>query len=801
MHDLRLAARSLYRAKAFSVVAISLLALGIGASTAIFSVFSAMLLRPLPFARPGELVVIQTSIGARLSRGYLSEWRRRNNTLLDMAGWSDRRATMTGRGEPENVNVDWTTANLFRLLGVPPSLGRDFSDGTDLSQKRFEAILSDGLWRRRFGRDPSVLGTSIRLDGEPYTVIGVMPWQFAIRSNELAESQAEIWVSAPLAVTSYAGMGGDMNVVARLKPSVGVSAATADLGRIAGQLESEYPSYSRTWRVLVTPLHEATISGIKTRVTLVFWAVQLFLAVACISVANMVLSRNTGKSGEWAIRAALGGTPMRLLREVLIEALLVAALGTLLGICLGSWALQFLVSTLPPSLGLPRSKEMGVDYGVLAYAGVLGICVAIAAAVVPLLARVRRSGHVSLLYGASRSGGGGRPRRRVARALMVFEIALAFFLLAGTAILGKTLWNLVNIDPGFDTKDVISFRLSLLKTKYDSDDRVTTFVSELHAALAALPGVHSVGWADYLPLSNTLQAGSFDIVGRPTTEGQPPGSAMSVVGGDYFRTLGIHARVGSVFGPSFRVSDEPVVVIDEGLAQRYWPGQNPVGAKVAWPGDSGKAIGEIVGVVGSVKWRGLTAAPSPTAYRPFPQAPTRDLSWVARIDDRTNAVASIVRTIQAADSDLAVAELRPLSEVVNENIAQPRVTLVVVGSFGLAALLIAVVGVYGVLRAATFDRAKELAVRYALGATRADLVALLARDGVRMLVAGLAIGAAAAWVAGPMTEALLYNVKGRDPLSLLLAAVALIGVGVAAILLPAMKAAREFSTGATLNQQ
>ncbi len=791
-HDARYALRLMRRAPGFTAVAAATLALGIGASTAMFTVVNAVLVRPLPFPDSHELMMIRLSSGSRVSAAYVDAWRRQNHTLAGIAGWYDARVNLTGRGDPVEVHADRTTSNFFDVLSMPAFLGRTFTTAPDLDVIEAEAVLSYGFWQRRFGGDPAVVGQTVVLDGAPFTVVGVMPPAFRIKTNELAESRAEVWMPFRLTPSNPAGIGGILNVVARLDPGSTVAGAQEDFAMVAGRLEREHPSYSRNWRVEVVPLLDATVADVRLTLLVLFGGVGLLLLTACVNVANLVLGRATARQAEFAIRRSLGATTGRLIRQSLAESLVLAVFAGGLGVVLAWWGTVLSTALVPAGLALPRLQEIAIDARVLGFAGGITIFTAGCFAVVPMLAFGLREHAADAIRAATRGGsavGAGRTRN----ALVIAEVALSMVVMTAAGLLGVSLWNLTRVRPGFQPADVLTLRIDLPEATYDTPDRVRTFSAELLERISSLPGVEAVGTADYLPLSNFGRARTFEIQGRSESASDARhGAWVSVVGGRYFEAMGIPLVRGRLPGPADSWRTEPVFVIDQELARREWSDQDPIGQRLIWRADSGdRFTGEIIGVVGSVRWGSLASRAPATTYWWLPQQPERSMNIVARATGSAGLLAAAVAAeVHQLDPNQPIGEVRALQDYVSDDLARPRFTALLIGAFGAAALALTAIGLYGVMALWASQRRREIGVRMALGAQRRDVIGLVMRQGMRLAIVGVGIGLLAAPGLTGFITGLLYEVTPADPATLAGVAMFLAGVAALAIYVPARRAAR-----------
>jgi predicted permease len=788
---LRHATRTLARAPGFSAVVIATLAIGIGGSTAAFTFVNAVLLAPLPFADSDRLVVIRPSTGARVSAAYLHDWREGRQALRDMAGWFDVRVTLTGRGEPLEVAADRATTNFFDVLGVPPLAGRTFTTEPSLARTRPEVVLSHGFWQREFGGRPDAVGESLTLNGEPFTIVGVLPERFAIRTNELPESRAELWIPMPLEPGNRAGMGGHLNVVARLAPGATTGEAEAELAVVSARIEEQYPSYSRTWRAQAVPLYEATVRDVRLRLVVIFGAVGVLLLIACANVAHLVSSRGVVRQTELAVRLSLGATPRRLLGQLMGENLLLAVAGGALGLLLALWLTALLASVLPGALVLPRGRQAGIDLRVLAFGGAATALTTLLFGLIPAWTAARSAPRAALQAG--RGAVSGFQDRRLNDLLIVSEIALAMLLLTGAGLVGRSLQALTRVDPGFRPESALTLRTSLSDARYDDTARVRAFGRDVVDRVARLPGVAAVGSANYLPLSRIGAGGPFVIESRPTpAPGEAPGSWMTIVGGRYFDAMGIPVLRGRVFSETDTENALPVFVIDETLARRYWPDGDAVGARLTWREDDDTATtGEVVGVVKSVRYTGLSNDPQGTTYFWFPQRPEREMSLIVRTAGDPLAVAGAVRAeVHAIDAQQPVSDMRPLASLVAGDLSQPRVTTMLLGGFAAVALALAALGLYAMLAFGVARRTREIGVRMALGAAPGDVTSLVVRRGVGLVAIGLVLGTAAALAAGRVGSSLLFGVTPADPVTLTAGAVLLALAAALATAIPARRATR-----------
>jgi putative ABC transport system permease protein len=787
--DARYAVRTLRRAPAFTFAAVTTLALGIGASTAVFTLIDSVLLRPLRFADSERLVMIRPNSGARLSAAYLHEWRLQNTTLDDLAAWRDVHMNLTGREGPIEVLTDQATSNFFALLGTPPLIGRTFTTSFDLARVEREVVLSHGFWQRRFGSTADVLGRAITLDGETFTIVGVMPAGFTVRTTELAESRAELWTPLALVPGDRVGMGGALHGIARARVGVTVDQAQSDLSRIARQIENEFPSYSRDWRVDVVALLDATVRDVRPTLLLLFGAVSILLLVSCANVANLVLGRGVTRQAELATRFALGATRVRLVRQLLTESLVLAGTAGAIGTGLAWWGTRLLVLAIPPGLELPRTADITVDARVLAFALVVTALASVVFGRVPALRGARAEPLAA--RGVARGVSMGRRGVVAGGLLITAEVALTLVLLAGAGLLVRSFLKLGRVDPGFEAQQVLTMSTTLPRSTYDTDDKVRRFSAELLERVSRLPGVRASGSANYVPMSRTGAAATFDIEGQPAARPEDRhGAWVSVVGGRYFEAMAIPLVRGRLPDLSDTERTLPVLVIDESLARRHWPAEDAVGARLLWHLANGKTFtGEVVGVVGSVRWGGMDVAPQATAYWWQPQVPNREITLVASVDGSAVAVASAIGAqVRAMDPDQPVSEIRSMEAFVSASLARARFTTWLLGSFSAVALFLAAIGLYSVMSFWVTQRSREFGLRMALGARSADVLRLVMRRSLPLVSVGLGLGTLLALASGGLVAGLLFGVTPQDPATLVGAAAFLAGVCAIATYVPARRA-------------
>jgi predicted permease len=786
--DLRYALRWLRRSPAFTLASAGTIALGIGASTAIFSVVYALLLKPLPYPRPAELVTVWQDMRARggpanewATPGNLVDWRAEGRVFASMASMRGWAPTLTGDGEPEPLRGEMVTAGYFDTLAVAPAIGRVFrADETGPAAPRV-VVLSDALWRRRFGADRGVLGRQITLSGEPHEIVGVMPPDF--RPAFIAG--AEVWRPDRVNLANPSRGAVVLRVVARLQPALDASAVSAGTVRLAADLARQHPSENGDTGITVIPQHEQIVGNVRPALMTVFAAVLFVLLLACVNIANLLLARAAGRSREIAIRAALGAGRRRVIRQLLTESVVLSAIGSAIGVVVSIWATQALVAWAPP--GTPRLTEVGLSPMVLVFAAGLTLVTGLVFGMVPAF-QLSRGRLTSSLKDSGRgiSGGAGQ---RVRRALIVVEVAVALILLAGSGLFLRSFLALQHADLGFDPEHVVAGSVTPPAATYRTEAHRQAFIAEVLERAAAVPGVARAAISSVIPLAAGDSDVNIQIEGAPAAPAdREPAAWYRLVSDGYFDVMGITLCEGRGFQPS---EPAPVVIVNDALARRFWPGESALGHRVHFGSDPAVPWFTVVGVVREVSQGGARSAPRIQAFVPYTQVPELG-GGVSLVVKTRIAPERIVRSlkdaVRAIDPDVTVARAAPMASAVADSIAVPRFLAFIVGAFAIMAVAIAAIGVYGLMSYSVEERRGEIGIRLALGAGTRQIFGLVVGDGLRLALVGLGIGLAGALTLAPMLGALLFGVTAADPATFALTTAGLIAITAMATMIPARRA-------------
>ena len=788
--DLRYGLRLLLRAPGFSLVAILALAIGIGANTAIFSVVNTLLLEKLPYADADRLAIVWEHNLPRdrrnnvVSPGNFIHWREMNQVFQDIAAVGPTfNVTLTGDGEPEELPMQLVSAQFFPIVGVQPGMGRWFTMEEDRPRSRV-AVISDRLWRRRFGADPNILQRPITLQGNPYNVVGVMPPGFSF-----LDKRAELWLPVGFPAEARTPRGRWLSVVGRLKPGVSLNQADADMKRVAGDLTQRFPEFNTGWSARVVGLREQLTGDVKPALFVLLGAVAFVLLIACANVANLLLARATARQRELAVRAALGAGRARLVRQLAAESLVLATAGGAAGLLLAWWALHFLRVVASEQLPVQRLESVGIDGRVLLFTAAASLLSGIVFGIVPALSAAG-SALTDALKEGGRTGSGARGKR-ARSAFVVIEIALALVLLVGAGLMVRSFARLLDVNPGFDPERTMTMRLNLPGVRYDSDAKSMQFFDRLFTGIDALPGVRAAGAISFLPLAGLGSATSYVPVGLPAPpRGQEPVADVRVIDHNYLSAMGIPLLRGRLFNPLDENDAKNRVVVNETLARKHWPNEDAIGKKVkiSWSDDRED---EIIGVVGDVRHTSLDAAARPTTYWPYKRNVYSTMTIAVRTSgDASPVVNSIVSLVRQQDPLLAVSDIQTMDEVMAESVAQRRLTTMLLGIFAGAALLLAAVGIYGVIAYSVTQRVQEIGIRIALGAQSSHVLRMIVGQAAWLAAAGIALGAAGAFLLTRLMAGLLFEVQPTDPVTFAAVALVLGGVALLASYVPGRRAMR-----------
>jgi putative ABC transport system permease protein len=794
--DLRQGARSLFKQPTFTIVAVITLALGVGANTAIFSVVHAVLLQSLPYPDADRLVMVWETRRSNpsgqnvINMGNFFDWKEQNRVFEDMAAFGGASVNLTGDGEPEKIPSQIATTNLFNVLGVKPIMGRTFAPEEGKPGQPGVAVISFGLWQHRFGGDPQIIGRKLNLSGAETTVIGVMPagFNWHVNASSITTKMAEIWLPWQIAEQNRPRRGRGAMAVARIKPGLSLEQAQSEMSVVHNRIAQQYPEFNANWTVNLVPLRAQFTGKIRLALFTLLGAVGMVLLIACANVANLLLTRASGRQREMAVRAALGANRGRIIRQLLTESLLLAGLGGMVGLAL-AWRLpDLLVSLAPPDLlNLP---QVNINAAVLGFTLGISLLTGVIFGLAPAFEATRLNLSESLKEGGKSAGG--MRAQRLRNSLVVLEVALALVLLVGAGLLIRSFARLQGVDPGFNAQNVLTMGVSLPGRKYDTDQKRVNFFRQAVAQMRALPGVESVGAVNSLPFAAFHSGTSVDIEGRPllpVTDKLKTG--VMVTDANYFRAMQIPLKRGRLFTDQEAAEMRHVVVINEAFALQHFPNEDPLGKRVTIYMKDDNQPCEIVGVVGDSKHMGLDAEVRPMSYWPHPELASSGMTFVVRTRGDAASVTSATRNvIRALDPEQPVADVRTMESLIGTSMARARFNTLLLTIFAVVAMFLAGVGIYGVMAYSVAQRTREIGVRMALGARAKDALWLVVRRGMTLSLAGVAIGMAASFALTRLMETMLFNVSVTDPLTfagipLLLALVALL-----ACLIPAWRAAK-----------
>jgi len=798
--ETRYALRRIFKSPGFSAVVVLTLALGIGANSAIFSVVDAVLLQRLGYAQPDRLVTIRhyyANLGpleAPVSAPGFRDYRDKTQSFSGVAVETGTAVNLTGAGDPERVQGARVSGDWFRVLGVSPAMGRAVEREDDMPGKHV-TVISDQLWHRLFAASPDVLGKTMQLDGQTYTVVGVMPRGF----KSFWTRNAEMWMPLSLPDSEYEHTRYTsewLNVVARLKPSVSLQQAQDEMTRFGQRLQKETPDDVPTtnWTLKIEALGVLANKEIKPALLILLGAVGFVLPIACANVANLMLARGAVRAREVAIRAALGGDRWALARPVLAESVLLALFGGGLGILVANLGVEGLLALARDQL--PRSGQIGVNGTVVAFTLCLSMLCGVLFGIAPALQGSRYKLQEALKEGG-RSGTDGSGRR-IRRALIVAEVALALTLLVGAGLLIKSFARLLGVDPGFDPRNTLTFNLALPTARYPDPATQRRFFDEALGRIAQLPGVKGVGATTVMPFGGNWSTSSFTVEGHEPAAGENnPWGDVRIVTPGFFETLRVPLLRGRIFSSADREGAQEVVVVDEELARRYFPGQDAVGKRITFTATPKPEWMNIVGVVGHTKHEGLDAKSRVQVYLPFAQTPTTrgnrptQMAVAVRTTrEPTASVGDVRAALRSVDPDIPLARVRTMDELVRDSVGQRRLSLFLLGLFATLALGLASIGIYGVMSYNVAQRTREMGIRIALGAERSSVLRLVIGQGMALAGAGIAIGAVGGLLLTRVLQGQLYAVRPTDPATFAMVGGIIASVSLLASLFPALRATR-----------
>lgn len=799
LQDIRYGIRMLVKAPSVSIVATIALALGIGANTAIFSVVNAVLLRPLPFTNSEALINVWETDSLRGSlRGSASypnfaDWRDQSHSFEYMASYYANDFVMTGRGEPVRLQGAVVNADLFPLLGVAPVLGRGFLPEEDKPGESGRAVvLSQALFQKRFNSDGNIIGQPMVLGGKSYNIVGVMPeaFQFPIQNDPV-----ELWTTVATdregkePITEQRGAH-YMNVIARLKPGVSKHQAQAEMTTISARLEQQYPDNNLHRGIHIESALEALVGDIRPALLILLGAVGCVLLIACANVANLLLARAMMRHKEMAIRSALGASRTRVVRQLLTESVLLSLAGGALGLVMAVWWSDLLVAL--GKQNIPRALQVGLDWRVLGFTFMVSLLTGIIFGLVPALHSSKTELTESLKEGARGSSEGGR-RNRIRGILVVTELAIAVVLLIGASLLIQSLWRLRQVSPGFESQNLLTFVVGIPEVRYPVEKQAQ-FYKDLVTRIESLPGVRSASSIIPLPLSGSMFRISFETEGRPVPKGEEPSADFFSINEGYFKTLGVPILKGRDFNERDTAKSTGVVIVNQAFAQKYFPGEDPVGKHIK-PGistlETETELREIVGVVADVRNRNLSSELRPGYFVPMVQIPFDQMTVVVRTtNDPHSLITAVQNEVHSIDPQLPVFSVKTMDEYISATVAAPRFNTTLLSIFAAVALVLTIVGLYGVMSYSVAARTNEIGIRMALGARVTDVLTLIFKQGMTLVLIGEVIGLAGAFALTRLIRGLLFGVTATDYLTFVSVALILAVVALLATLVPALRAAR-----------
>ena len=791
LQDMRYALRTFRNQRRFTFVIILTLAVGIGATAALFTVVNAVLLRPLRYRESDRLVRVYES-NMRKDAAFFSvsapdylDWKEHSQTFEDLGAMTRAEDfSLVGRSEPEQVTAARVSANLFPLLGVQPMIGRSFLPEDDQANKEPVTILGYGIWERRFGKDDKVIGQTVALNGESYTVIGVMPSSFELPFND-----GQMYLPLRFSNQDSNRARRFLRVIGRLKADSSLPQAQADLGLIAQRLEQQYPDSNDGWGVTIKDLKSVVVpEDFQGSLWLLLGAVGLVLLIACVNVANLLSARAASRQKEVGIRMALGANRLRLIRQLLTESAMMSVAAGILGLIISSWGIDLLLAIDPENI--PRLKEISLDWSVLGFTFLISLVTAGIFGTVPAL-QASKIDVNSTLKDVARGSTAGPGVRRARNFMVVSEVALALIVVIGAGLVVKSFWQLQQVNPGFDPSQVLVMKINLPESKYPKREAIEGFYQQAQQRLSALPGVASVGTANIVPMGGGNSMNVFYVVGRPQSPGESEAAAFRIVSPSYFSTMKMGLVKGRFFEEHETRDSARVMVIDESMQRRYWPNEDPLGKQVNFgaPNDPPYMI---VGISRDVKKSGLDSEALPTMYLSSLQfRPQAANTLVIRTNGDPSSLAPAARSqILSLDREQAVASIETMDDVISRSLAGRRFNMVIFAVFAVIAILLGTVGVYSVMAFIVTQRTHEIGIRMALGARRQDLVLMVLKQGMSLALVGVAVGLVASFVMTRIMSSMLFEVSPTDMNIFIAGSLVSLVVAPAACLLPARRATK-----------
>jgi putative ABC transport system permease protein len=803
IQDLRYALRMLRNSPGFTAVAILTLALGVGANTAIFSVIDSVLLRPLPYQDPDGIVMVWENDSQHpnphntVSPPDFLDWQSRNSVFAEMSALFDQRVILTGNGVPQEVVVQDVSANFFSVLGVHPILGPGFTAENGKPGHDDVIVLSYGFWKERFASDPGIIGKPVVLNGHPQIVVGVAPQNFTwfIKDGSFTGAKPQMWTPFifPASFSDRKGVGRFLTVVARLKPGATVPQAQSQMNTIAARIAEEYPDFNGYWEANVVSVRDQISGDLRPALLILFGAVGFVLLIACANVSSLLLARAATREREIAVRTAIGASRWRIARQLLTESVLLALIGGVIGMALAIWGTNLLLAASPENL--LDLHSIPIDWRVLAFAGGSTLLAGLLFGMLPSYISAH-SGISETLKEGGRGSSAGRQLSLARGAFVVAQISLALVLLAGSGLLIRSFVRLVGVDPGFDASHLLTFKVSLPSSKYKTDAALLTFFRQLVTRVSHLPGVRSASMNSFPPFSGLGSATGVHVLSQPERSLMDlPVAAVRIIGADYFSTMQIPLRAGRTFNEQELTEERHVVIINQAFADQYLKGVNPLGQKAVIYmkslEESKNTASEIIGVVGDVRQMGLDTPAEPTVYWPHPELVMSEMTVVVRTENDPLTLVSAVRNeLQQMDPEQPMAAIATMDQLLSGSLSRSRFTMLVLGVFAALALVLACVGIYGVIAYSVTQRIQEFGIRMALGANRHDVFRLVLGQGTRLTLLGIGLGIVAALIVTRLMATLLYGISATDPLTFVAVALLLALVALAACYIPARRATR-----------